>query len=202
MTPQSFDVDVNALMMDAGIVRIRTVRPTDAEALRVMYEGVSPNALWLRFFSVSTAVVAHDIEALTRAPDDNHASLLAEIGSAVVGVATFERLDDEPTHAEVAFLVDDAHRGRGVGTLLLGQLAALASTYGIVRFVAETLSVNAPMLHVFRDAGLPFMTLRGTEVVHVELSLQPGDDAEMAVDGRRGARHPTIVESNAATAPS
>jgi RimJ/RimL family protein N-acetyltransferase len=169
---------MDALLMDAGIVRIRTVRPSDAGALRAMYEGVSADALWLRFFSVSTTVVAQDIEALTRVPGDDHASLLAEIGSTVVGVATFERFDDEPTHAEVAFLVDDAHRGRGVGTLLLKQLTALASTYGIVRFVAETLPGNSAMLHVFRDAGLPFVTQPGTEVVHVELSLQVDDDPQ------------------------
>lgn len=172
MTLRSFDVDVDAVMMDAGSVRIRTVRPSDAESLRAMYQGVSADALWLRFFTVSTSVVAQDIKALTRMPDDDHASLLAEIGSAVVGVATFERLPAEPTHAEVAFLVDDAHRGRGVGTLLLRQLAALALTCGIVRFVAETLPVNSAMLHVFRDAGFPVVRQRGTAVVHVELELQ------------------------------
>lgn len=181
MTLQSFDVAVDALLMDGTTVRIRTVQASDAEALRAMYTHVSADALWLRFFSVSTTVVAHDIEALTRRPDDDHASLLAETRSGVVGVATFERLGDEPTHAEVAFLVDDTHRGRGVGTLLLGQLAALASKYGIVRFVAETLPVNSPMLHVFRDAGLPLVTQRGTDVVHVELSLQDAD-AQVAVD--------------------
>ena len=184
MTMQSFDVDVDALLTDAGIVRIRTVRPSDAAALRAMYEGVSADALRLRFFSVSTAVVAQDIEALTRAPDDTHASLLVEIGSEVVGVATFERLDDEPTHAEVAFLVDDAHRGLGVGMLLLEHLAALASKYGIVRFVAEALPGNSSMLHLFRDAGLPLVTQQGTHVVHVELPLQFDDDFQAAVDAR------------------
>jgi RimJ/RimL family protein N-acetyltransferase len=172
VTLQSFDVDLNAPLLDGGIARIRTVQPSDAEALHAMYEGVSADALWLRFFSVSTAVVERDIAALTRAPDDDHASLLAEIGSHVVGVATFERLGDEPTNAEVAFLVDDAHRGKGIGTLLLGQLATLASKYGIVRFVAETLPVNSAMLHVFRDAGFPVVRQRGTTVVHVELELQ------------------------------
>jgi GNAT superfamily N-acetyltransferase len=172
VTLPSFDVDMDAPLMDYGIIRIRTVRPSDAEALRVMYEGVSADALWLRFFSVSTAVIPQDIEAMTRPPADDHASLLAEIGSAVVGVATIERFAEEPTHAEVALLVDDAHRGRGVGTLLLKQLAALALTYGVVRFVAETLPVNSAMLHVFRDAGFPVVRQRGTTVVHVELELQ------------------------------
>jgi hypothetical protein len=73
VTLQSFDVDVDAVLVDAGTVRIRTVRPSDAGALRVTYEGVSADALWLRFFSVSTAVVAQDIEALTRTPGDDHA---------------------------------------------------------------------------------------------------------------------------------
>jgi acyl-CoA synthetase (NDP forming)/GNAT superfamily N-acetyltransferase len=184
MTVRSFDVDVDALLTDAGIVRIRTVRPSDAEALHAMYEGVSADAIRLRFFSVSTTVITKDIEALTRAPDDDHASLLVEIGAEVVGVATFERLDDEPTHAEVAFLVDDSHRGRGVGMLLLEHLAALASKYGIAQFVAETLPGNSSMLHLFRDAGLPLVTQQGTYVVHVELPLQFDDDFHAAVDGR------------------
>jgi acyl-CoA synthetase (NDP forming)/GNAT superfamily N-acetyltransferase len=184
VTLQPFDVDVDALLTDAGIVRIRTVRPSDAEALRVMYEGVSADALRLRFFSVSPTVIAKDIEALTRPPDDAHASLLVQIGSEVVGVATFERLDDEPTHAEVAFLVDDAHRGRGAGMLLLEHLATLASKYGIVRFVAEALPDNSSMLHLFRDAGLPLATQQGTQVVHVELPLQFDDDFLAAVDVR------------------
>jgi acyl-CoA synthetase (NDP forming)/GNAT superfamily N-acetyltransferase len=184
MTLQSFDVDVDALLTDAGIVRIRTVRPSDAEALGAMYEGVSDEALRLRFFSVSRTVVTQDVEALTRAPDEDHASLLAAIGSDVVGVATFERLDDEPTYAEVAFLVEDAHRGRGIGMLLLEHLATVATKYGIVRFVAETLPDNSSMLHVFRDAGLPLVTQQGTQVVHVELPLQFDDDFQAAVDGR------------------
>jgi GNAT superfamily N-acetyltransferase len=175
VTTQSLDVDVDALLIDAGFVRIRTVRPSDARALRAMYDGVCDDALRLRFFSVSTAAVAQDVEALTRPPGDDHASLLAVIGSAVVGVATFERLRDEPTHAEVALLVDDAHRGRGVGTLLLEQLATVAAKYGIVRFVAETLPVNSAMLHVFRDAGFPVVRQRGTAVVQVELELQLDD---------------------------
>ena len=184
MMLQSFDVDVDALLMDARTVTIRTVQPSDADALRAMYEGVSTDALRLRFFSWSKAAVTHDIEAITRAASDDHASLLAEIGSRVVGVATFERLAGEPTHAEVAFLVDDAHRGQGIGTLLLEQLAALAAKYGIVRFIAETLPVNSPMLHVFRDVGLPLVTQHGTDVVHVELPLDFDDDFRAATDGR------------------
>jgi acyl-CoA synthetase (NDP forming)/GNAT superfamily N-acetyltransferase len=172
VTVQIPDVDVDALLVDAGIVRIRTVRPADAAALLGMYDRVSVDALHMRFFSVSDADSRRDVERMTRPPSDDHGSMLAQIGDEVVGVASFERLDDDPTGAEFAVLVDDAQHGRGVGTLLLEHLSALAVSSGVNRFAAEVLPTNAAMLHLFRDAGLPTVKQRGTSVVHVELPLQ------------------------------
>ncbi len=165
------DVDVDALLLDTGIARIRTVRPTDAAVLYRMYDRASPDALHMRFFSVSDVNSRRDVERMTRPPSVDHGSLLAQIGDEVVGVASFERLDDDPTAGEFAVFVDDAQRGRGIGMLLLEHLSALATQCGITRFVAEVLPSNAPMLHLFRDAGLP-MAKTGTNVVHVELPLQ------------------------------
>ena len=39
----------------------------------------------------------------------------------------------------MAFLVEDAHQGRGVASVLLEHLAAAARERGIERFVAEVL---------------------------------------------------------------
>ena len=172
MTVQIPDVDVDALLVDAGIARIRTVRPTDAAVLECMYDKASEDSLRMRFFSVSEGNTRLDVERMTRAPGDDHGSLLAQIGDEVVGVASFERLDDDPAAAEFAVLVDDAQHGRGIGMLLLEHLSALATLAGITRFVAEVLPSNAPMLHLFRDAGLPMAKQTGTNVVHVELPLQ------------------------------
>ena len=166
------DVDVDALLVDAGIARIRTVRPTDAAVLYRMYERASPDALHMRFFSVSEVNSRRDVERMTRPASDEHGSLLAQIGDDVVGVASFERLDDDPTAAEFAVLVDDAQHGRGIGMLLLEHLSTLATLCGVTRFVAEVLPSNAAMLHLFRDAGLPITKQTGTNVVHVELPLQ------------------------------
>jgi len=165
-------IDVDALLVDAGIARIRTVDPADAAALGRMYDRVSADALHMRFFSVSEVNSRRDVERMTRPPSRDHGSLLAQIGDEVVGVASFERLDDDPTAAEFAVLVDDAQHGRGIGMLLLEHLGALATLYGITRFVAEVLPSNSSMLHLFRDAGLPLAKQSGTNVVHVELPLQ------------------------------
>jgi acyl-CoA synthetase (NDP forming)/GNAT superfamily N-acetyltransferase len=172
MTAQIPDIDVDALLVDAGIARIRTVRPADAAALGCMYDRASVDSLNMRFFSVSDINTRRDVERMTRPASDDHGSLLAQVGDEVVGVASFERLDDDPTVAEFAVLVDDAEHGRGIGMLLLEHLSALATLGGVTRFVAEVLPSNAPMLHLFRDAGLPMAKQTGTNVVHVELPLQ------------------------------
>ena len=48
----------------------------------------------------------------------------------------------EPGEAEVAFLVEDQHQGRGIGQLLLEHLAQAGRERGIERFVAEVLPDN------------------------------------------------------------
>ncbi|MGH8889245.1 MAG: GNAT family N-acetyltransferase [Acidothermaceae bacterium] len=183
MTALAGGVDADALLSDAGIVRIRSARPADAAALREMYAKLSADTLYLRFFTVSPGVVGEDVERLTRAADNEHHSLVAEIRGEIVGVATYERLD-EPSRAEVAFLVDDAHQGRGVGMLLLEHLATVATSQGIVTFVAETLPANARMLHVFSDAGFPVSTTLSTNVVQVEVPLRFDEAFRLAVDAR------------------
>jgi acyl-CoA synthetase (NDP forming)/GNAT superfamily N-acetyltransferase len=183
VTTPAIGIDVDALLVDAGIARIRTATPDDAAALAAMFARVSPDTVYLRYFSVSDAALRDDLAATTRPADDAHDSLVAEVGGEIVGVATFERLDD-PALAEVAFLVDDAHQGRGVGMLLLEHLASLARARGIERFVAETLPINARMLHVFSDAGFPVHTKSGDGVVHVSIPLTFDDAYRVAVDER------------------
>jgi acyl-CoA synthetase (NDP forming) len=69
----------------------------------------------------------------------------------------------------MAFLVQDSVHGRGIGTLLLEQLAATARENGIQRLRADTLSENAKMLRVLVDSG--FEQVRRLESGVVELVL-------------------------------
>jgi N-acetylglutamate synthase-like GNAT family acetyltransferase len=166
-----YDCDVDVLLRDGETAHIRSVRESDAVALRTMYDGVSDDTLYLRFFIVSKLVVTREIAALTRHIDDQHGSLVAEIGGRIVGVATFERQQANPKLAEIAFLVSDDCRGRGVGTLLLDHLAVLASRFGVERFFAETLPTNARMLHVFADSRFPLTTTCSQHMVRLEFPL-------------------------------
>ena len=163
--------EADVLLRSGAIARIRPVRPDDEAALRDLYDRLSARTLYLRFFSTARTSAGQDVTRLVRADPDRHAALQVLLGGRVVAVAGYERLDD-PTDAEVAFVVDDSCQGLGIGTLLFEHLTSAAAAQGVRRFIAETLLENARMLHVFRDAGLPVTTrLEAGGTVHVELPL-------------------------------
>ena len=57
---------------------------------------------------------------------------------------------DEPDTAEVAFVVQDAWQGKGLGTIMLDELLAAAAARGITRFRAYVLADNPRMLGLLR----------------------------------------------------
>jgi acetyl coenzyme A synthetase (ADP forming)-like protein len=137
---------------DGRTVRIRPIRPDDNEHVLRLYERLSPESMYLRFFSPIPAPFALQTERLTQVDQDEHVVIVAELGDEVVAMARYDRQSPRDA-AEVAFVVDDAHQSRGLGTLLLEHLAAIGRRQGIRRFVATTLPQNSRMLAVFRDAG-------------------------------------------------
>jgi GNAT superfamily N-acetyltransferase len=71
----------------------------------------------------------------------------------------------------VAFVLADSWQGHGLGTALLSRLAARARQVGITRFIAATLSDNAPILSVFRHAGLPITECSDDGIVELTIDL-------------------------------
>ena len=84
--------------------------------------------------------------------------------------------EDLRTLRLIAFLIEDAHQGRGIGQLLLEHLAEAARERGITRFVAEVLPENRRMAQVFADAG--YRLKKGIEdgVLAVEFPILPTEE--------------------------
>ncbi len=137
---------VYALLTDGTTIEIRPARPDDLDAVRDMHEKLSPDSLYLRFFSMSPSAAEREARRLCREPAPDHAALLALLDGELIGCGSSE-CDDPPSQsAEVAFTVADDMHHRGVGMLLLDHLISLARSRGLHAFTAETLSENAPML--------------------------------------------------------
>ena len=135
-------------LRDGSSVTIRPVCEQDDAPLRVFLNGLCEEARRLRFFS--GAVDTTRAAEWAAETDKGRCGLVAhdETGM-IVGHAVFIAL--APTRAEVAVEVADRLHGRGLGTILIERLAAIAETRGITHFVAEVLCENQAMLDVFRE---------------------------------------------------
>ena len=167
---------VYALLTDGTTVLITPARAEDEVAVRQMHAHMSPNNIYLRFFSISPLAADREATRVTRPPDSEHCALLAWLGSQLVGVASYEPTG-KPGVAEIAFAVTDHMHGRGVATLLLDHLVSNARLRGLRAFTAETLADNVPMLRVFANAGLAARRQVSDGVVETTFPL-PSDEAD------------------------
>ena len=180
VTSPTAETSSYALLADGSTVQIRAAGPQDAGAVREMHAAMSPDNMYLRFFSLSPQAAQTEARRVSREPGPDHAALLAWLGKRLVGVASYEPTA-KPGVAEIAFAVpDDMHR-RGIATLLLEHLVSLARRRGLRAFTAEALSENAAMLAVFADAGLPVRRELADGVFELTFPL-PGAEADQTLD--------------------
>ncbi len=160
-----------ALLADGTTITIRPAAPGDYEAVKQLHEAMSPDNLYLRFFSMSPRAAEQEARRVSRddGPDHGHGALLGFLGDELVGVASYEPAAADPGSAEVAFAVADRMHGRGVATLLLEHLVSLARERGVGVLTASTLPENIAMLRVFADAGLT--VTRRMDYGVIELSM-------------------------------
>ena len=164
-----------ALLTDGGTVEVRPARPQDFDAVRAMHAAMSPDNMYLRFFSMSPAAAEQEARRVCREPDSEHAALLAWQDGRLAGVGAYESTA-KPGVAEVAFAVPDDMHGRGIASVLLEHLVWEARQRGLEAFTAETLAENSAMLRVFADAGLPAKRRIARDVVELTFPLPGGDD--------------------------
>jgi acetyl coenzyme A synthetase (ADP forming)-like protein len=173
----------DAVLSDGGTVHIRPITADDGDRLIDFHSRLSTETTYYRFFSPHPELSPHEVERFTHVDHDRRVALVGELLGRIVAVGRYDRLEDT-TAAEVAFVVADEHQGRGLGTLLLEQLAAAARERGINRFVAETLPDNRRMIQVFRDAGFEVSQRFEEGAVRVELGIEPTERSRAAIEAR------------------
>jgi acyl-CoA synthetase (NDP forming)/GNAT superfamily N-acetyltransferase len=163
--------EVDALLSDGATVHIRPISPADADALVALHSRFSERTRYFRYFSPYPRIPARDLARFVNVDHHNREALVAQTGDQLIAVARYDRLAQDAGDAEVALVVEDAHQGRGVGSILLEHLAEAARANGITRFVGEVLPENRTMLRVFGQAGYEVTREYAGGVVHLTFSL-------------------------------
>jgi GNAT superfamily N-acetyltransferase len=145
------------VLRDGTRVRLRPILPEDKALLVEGFRRLSPESRYRRFMTPIQELTNEQLRHLTEIDYVDHFAWLAldldEPAHPGMGVARYVRIPEEPEVAEAAVTVIDDYQGRGLGTLLLEALGAVALEHGIRRFRGYALEDNRPIREVLEAMG-------------------------------------------------
>ena len=161
-------------------VSIRVATPRDRERLRAMFSRASCEAIYRRFHIPYPDVPERTLSLMLDVEDHPDKESLVAVAEEeeIVGHAMYVRLGDTE-EAEMAIVVEDGWQSKGVGKLLLSELAERARLRGIETFTGEVLGENRSMLGLAAMFAGTDYTLRDG-LCHVRVPLRPLEPAAYA----------------------
>ncbi|MCP2331768.1 GNAT family N-acetyltransferase [Actinoalloteichus caeruleus] len=190
--PRHWRADV--VLADGGTVHLRPLRPADGPRLVELHARMSDRTRYFRYFGAYPRMPEADMRRFSTVDHHDRVAFGAFLGDDIVAVGRFDRLPSTSS-AEVAFVVEDAHQGRGLGSILLEHLAAAARERGLRRFEAEVLAENGPMLRVFRDAGYSVRREVEEGILHLEFDVDPTERSVAVARAREQAAEARSVHN-------
>lgn len=159
MKPSDVEHLATTVTLDDGTELIlRPIRPSDREQLAAGFTRLSTESRSMRFFSALSALNDRQLTYFTDIDYVDHFAWVAGVRTPDnseygVGVARYIRTSPGATDAEAAVTVIDDYHRRGIGSILLEALAAVALTNGITTFLLHVRSDNRPMASTMSDLG-------------------------------------------------
>lgn len=186
-----------ALLDDGTPVELRAILPTDDVRLQRLFDRLSPESLYLRFFAPMPRAQPAMIRRLVDVDYVDRLALVAVVDDEVVGVARFDRLSAfapaalavDPGEAEAAVIVEDAWQGRGIATRLLWRLSAAGVARGLHTLTGVVLAQNRAMLGLLNVLGDEVEVQPAGSEYEIRLRLAgvtPRDRPDDAAGGARG----------------
>jgi len=183
--PAHWEADV--VLRDGSAAHLRPILPGDAETLVAFYARVSAKSKYYRFFAAYPELSEGDVQRFTTVDHRRRVAFVVTVGTQIIAVGRYDCLDGARADvAEVAFLVEDAHQGRGLGQLLLEHLAQAGRERGVRTFVADVLPNNTRMIQNFRAAGYQLESGYEEGVMHL---VFPIEATQTAVGVMRAREH-------------
>lgn len=162
-------------MQNQQEVVIRPIRPEDEPMEEEMFEQLSTQTKYFRFFGYIPNV-SHDLlTRFTQIDYDREMAFVAEVEEdGVKKLAGVVRLisDAYNTQAEFAIVVADPWQGNGLGNKLADYMLSFARSKDIQKVYAVFLKENKVMAHMFRRRGFEIKA-KDYESFYAELSLTP-----------------------------
>lgn len=184
--------EADVLLKDGRVAQLRPITPEDAEAFVAFYSRVSDESKYYRFFAPYPTLSQRDIDRFTHVDLDRRVAFVLTLHDQIIGIGRYDAVSDDK--AEVAFLVEDAHQGRGVGQLLLEHLAQAGRERGLTKFTADVLPSNTRMLQVFREMGYSVEGVVEDGVQQLSFRIDPTESAVGVMRSREQRAEAASIE--------
>ncbi|BBD71845.1 N-acetyltransferase [Sulfodiicoccus acidiphilus] len=140
-----------------ALVKVRQITKDDWRDVLRLYESLSEEDLYLRFFHIYKLSPE---EAMKLAKEEDHYTVVAEVGGEVVGEATLHE------DGEFSVVVASDYRKSHLGTWLVRELIKHAKETGMKEVKFYTLPENRAMISLGQKLGFT-LTFDDEEIVGV-----------------------------------
>src|SRR5436305_13803541 len=147
-------------------LEVRPVEASDTDRVRRLFERLSPESIYRRFFTLFPAPPPNVLQRLTVVDHRDHEALAVLDGEEIVALASWDRPAHAADEAEIAILVEDSWQHRGLGRALLRMLTGEAARRGISVLNATVLADNYPARHLATVAHPDTVVLDGPETFY------------------------------------
>ena len=161
---------------DGERIFLRPVRPGDAQQMIDLFSDLSPETIFMRFFSPLKRISRSMLVRLSQIDYDREIALCAFAGEGdvrkLIGVARIIFMPDGRT-GEFAVVVADDWHGKSIGSVMLRQAMISAKKYGLSVVTGLVLTSNAAMLAMGQKMG--FTVARDPESAEYRLTIHLKD---------------------------
>ena len=175
--PYPSDLSARWELPGGASVRVRPIRPEDAEMEASFVRNLSDHARHFRFGTAMKELTREMLVRFTQIDYDRELALLVltDQGDRETEVAVARYARTGPDSADVAIVVADAWQGKGLGRRLLVRLLDIGRSRGIRRFEGEMLSENLPIRNLLASLGFSFRRdPEGGDIVLFEQTFPDG----------------------------
>jgi acetyltransferase len=175
ISPYPDQYESTAWTKDGVKLLIRPIKPEDAPLLTDLFEHLSPESVYFRFFRPMKRLPMDMLIRFTQVDYDREIALVAiqeaEEGERMLGAA---RVIQEPhsQKAEFSVLVCDECHGRGIGAALLRKCLTIAQERGIKHIWGVVLPGNSQMLALGRKLGFEIKRCIDSNDVLLSIDLE------------------------------
>jgi len=142
-------------------VNYREAKSDDWEDILKLYDSLSDEDLYLRFFTYHRLT---EEEAKRIADTRNHYTVIAEVDGKIVGEASLY------SDGELAVVVAPDFRKYGIGTELVKRLIEYGKKHGMKTIKFYTLPENIPMIKIGRKLGFKIIERENEVFAYLDLN--------------------------------